>query len=65
MNIFSLEGKTALVTGASRGLGRAMAQGLAGAGAHVVLAARDRAKLEETAALIAGDGGAALPRRGV
>jgi gluconate 5-dehydrogenase len=59
MNLFSLQGRTALVTGASRGLGRAMAQGLAGAGAHVVLAARDRAKLEETAGLITAAGGSA------
>lgn len=41
-------GKLALITGASRGLGRAMAVALAGAGAKVVLVARDRAKLEET-----------------
>ena len=59
MNMFSLEGKTALVTGASRGLGRAMAEGLAGAGAHVVLAARDVAKLEETQSLITKAGGSA------
>jgi 2-deoxy-D-gluconate 3-dehydrogenase len=37
-NIFSLAGKRALVTGASRGLGRAIAEGLAGAGADVVCA---------------------------
>jgi gluconate 5-dehydrogenase len=59
MKMFSLEGKTALITGASRGLGRAMAQGLAGAGAHVVLAARDMGKLEETQSLITQDGGSA------
>lgn len=41
-------GKLALITGASRGLGRAMAVALAEAGAKVVLVARDRAKLEET-----------------
>lgn len=39
--MFDLTGKTALVTGASRGLGWAMAQALAAAGAHVVLNARD------------------------
>jgi 3-oxoacyl-[acyl-carrier protein] reductase len=38
--------RTALVTGASRGIGLACAKALAGAGAKVVLAARDRAKLE-------------------
>ncbi len=34
-NLFSLEGRTALVTGSSRGLGRSMAEGLAAAGAAV------------------------------
>lgn len=46
----ALEGKIALVTGASRGLGRAIALALAGAGAKVALVGRDPAKLEETAA---------------
>ena len=49
MQLFSLQGKVALVTGASRGLGRAMAMGLAAAGALVVLAARDRQRLLEVA----------------
>lgn len=44
-----LDGKTALVTGASRGLGRAMAVALAQAGARVALVGRDTAKLDETA----------------
>jgi len=44
-----LAGKTALVTGASRGLGRAVAIALAEGGASVALVARDREKLEETA----------------
>jgi len=47
--IFSLAGKTALVAGASRGIGLAIAQGLADAGAHTVLAARSMDKLEEHA----------------
>jgi 3-oxoacyl-[acyl-carrier protein] reductase len=46
--------RTALVTGASRGIGRACAKALAEAGAKVVLAARDRAKLEEASAEIPG-----------
>ncbi|HET6402704.1 MAG TPA: glucose 1-dehydrogenase [Candidatus Kapabacteria bacterium] len=46
-SLFSLEGKTALVTGASRGLGRAAAIALAGAGANVVLVGRDEAALAE------------------
>jgi gluconate 5-dehydrogenase len=48
-DIFSLAGKTALVAGASRGIGLAIAQGLADAGAHTVLAARSTDKLEEQA----------------
>jgi NAD(P)-dependent dehydrogenase (short-subunit alcohol dehydrogenase family) len=44
-----LAGKVAVVTGASRGLGRAMAVALAEAGADVALAARSKADLEETA----------------
>ncbi len=48
MNI-RLDGKTALITGASRGLGRAMALALAKAGAGLALVGRDAAKLDETA----------------
>ncbi len=44
-----LEGRVAIVTGASRGLGRAMALALAGAGADVAVAARSTVDLEETA----------------
>ena len=44
--------KTAFVTGASRGIGRACALALAEAGVRVVLAARDLAKLEEAASEI-------------
>ncbi len=47
MNVFSLEGKTALVAGASRGIGLAIAQQLAEAGARTTLAARSLAKLQE------------------
>jgi 3-oxoacyl-[acyl-carrier protein] reductase len=45
-----LEGKVSLVTGASRGIGRVIARTLAAEGAHVVLAARDAAKLDEALA---------------
>jgi 3-oxoacyl-[acyl-carrier protein] reductase len=55
----SLQGKTALVTGASQGIGRACAVALAIAGARVGLAARNEAKLNEVAAEIATLGGAA------
>jgi 3-oxoacyl-[acyl-carrier protein] reductase len=44
--------RTALVTGASRGIGLACARALAESGARVILAARDRAKLEEASAQI-------------
>lgn len=51
--------RTALITGASRGVGRACALALAAGGARVVLAARDSAKLAEVADQIRGNGGTA------
>lgn len=51
-NLFSLAGQTALVTGASRGLGAAMALALAEAGADLILTARSLTALEDTAARI-------------
>jgi NAD(P)-dependent dehydrogenase (short-subunit alcohol dehydrogenase family) len=56
---FDLEGRTALVTGASRGIGRDTARALANAGARVALAARDRAGLESLAEEIGAAGGEA------
>ncbi len=53
---FSLDGKTALVTGASRGLGWAMARALAEAGAHVLLNARDAGRLDPRVAELRGAG---------
>ncbi|BBY04066.1 SDR family NAD(P)-dependent oxidoreductase [Mycobacterium seoulense] len=50
-----LSGKACLITGASSGLGRESARALAAAGAHVVLAARDRDALAETARWIAAE----------
>src|SRR5258707_11552103 len=54
---FSLAGKIILVTGASRGLGRAMASAMAAAGGLVVLNGRDRATLDDAAAAIREVGG--------
>lgn len=45
-NLFDLTGKTALITGSSRGLGRAFAEGLASAGASVILNGMNRERLE-------------------
>ncbi|MFD5829668.1 SDR family NAD(P)-dependent oxidoreductase [Lentzea sp. NPDC060358] len=57
---FRLDGKVAIVTGASSGLGVAFAKGLAEAGADVVLAARRVDKLKDTAALVEAAGQRAL-----
>ena len=55
--LFSLEGRTAVVTGGSSGIGRAIAAALAGAGARTVLVARDADRLEQAAAAMRADGG--------
>ena len=59
--LFSLSGKTALVTGASSGIGRLMAATLAEGGAAVVLVARDAGRLDEAARQIRAAGGRAHP----
>jgi NAD(P)-dependent dehydrogenase (short-subunit alcohol dehydrogenase family) len=56
-----LKGKVAVVTGAGRGIGKAIAIGLAEAGADVVLAARTAAQLEKTAEEIRSKGCQGLP----
>jgi NAD(P)-dependent dehydrogenase (short-subunit alcohol dehydrogenase family) len=60
-SLFSLEGKTALVTGASSGLGAHFAQTLHRAGARVALAARRTDRLESFAGRLRRDGGDAFP----
>jgi NAD(P)-dependent dehydrogenase (short-subunit alcohol dehydrogenase family) len=52
-----LAGRVAVITGASRGIGAATAEAIAAAGAHVVLAARDREGLRRTAQRIRDSGG--------
>ena len=59
---FDLTGKTAIVTGSGKGIGRAIALGLAEAGAKVVVAARTQAEIEAVAGEITDGGGEALAR---
>jgi 3-oxoacyl-[acyl-carrier protein] reductase len=61
--VTSLQGKVVLVTGASRGIGRAVAQLVASRGAVAVAAARDEAKLRELVAEITAAGGRAASLR--
>lgn len=56
-----LAGRKALLTGATGGLGRAMAQALAGRGATLLLSSRKEAELEQLAAALPGSGHRALP----
>jgi len=60
MELFSLEGKVSVVTGASRGIGRAIALGLAEAGSDVAVAARTESDLETLVEEIQGRGRRAL-----
>ncbi|MBV9439572.1 MAG: SDR family oxidoreductase [Candidatus Eremiobacteraeota bacterium] len=57
--MFDLRGQAAIVTGSSRGIGRAIAQRLAQHGASVTISSRDQAACEETAAVIRAAGGEA------
>jgi NAD(P)-dependent dehydrogenase (short-subunit alcohol dehydrogenase family) len=56
LDALKLDGRIAIVTGAGRGLGRAMAVKMAQAGADIVAASRTRAQLDETASAIAKTG---------
>lgn len=57
---FGLRGRTALVTGGSSGIGRAIAVGLAGAGAQVIVVARTVATIQDTVAEIEAAGAVAI-----
>ena len=63
IDLFSLEEKTALVTGAGRGIGAAIAKGFARAGASVACAARTQIQIDEIVAEIASAGGTAIAVR--
>jgi NAD(P)-dependent dehydrogenase (short-subunit alcohol dehydrogenase family) len=60
-NLFSLEGRTALVTGGSRGIGKMIAAGFVAQGAKVYISSRKAQACEATAAELSKDGGTCIP----
>ena len=59
-DLFSLEGRVALVTGGSRGIGRMIAEGFLGAGAKVYISSRKSAQCDAAAAELSKDGGTCI-----
>jgi NAD(P)-dependent dehydrogenase (short-subunit alcohol dehydrogenase family) len=60
MSLFSLEGKVALITGSTKGIGKAIAEQMAKHGAKVVISSRNQDACDEVAAEIEANGGEAL-----
>ena len=60
MNLFSLEDKVALITGSSKGIGKAIAERMAEQGAKVVISSRNQDACEAVAAGINAEGCAAM-----
>lgn len=60
-SLFDLTGKVAIITGASRGIGEAISQRMAEAGAKLVIASRKQESLEEVAADLRAHGADVLP----
>ncbi|MEQ8701002.1 MAG: SDR family NAD(P)-dependent oxidoreductase, partial [Bauldia litoralis] len=59
-DLFRLDGQVALITGSSRGIGRATAEAMAAQGARVVISSRKADACEATASAIRDDGGEAI-----